>query len=75
MTQPFNAVPHGVATPPTIIKLFWLLLYKCIFATVMNLNVNNCFLVVTPWKGLLTSSWDHDPQVENLWSRSFVGLP
>ena len=40
----FNIVPHAVVTPNQ--KIFLLLLYNYKFATVMNCNINICFLMV-----------------------------
>lgn len=42
MLQPFNTIPHVVATPT--INLFWLLVYNCNFPTVVN-----CNFCVFPW--------------------------
>jgi hypothetical protein len=65
MLQPFKIDPPVVVTPPTI-KLFSLQLHICKCPTVINYNVNNCFLMVLgdpcekvePQRG-------HIPQVEN----------
>ena len=53
LTRPFRAAPHTVVTPTT--KVFMVLPHSCIFATIMNFNVNICFPVVLgdPCEGVI----------------------
>jgi hypothetical protein len=59
-------------------QVMLLLLCNCNFAIVMHCNVNIWSadgLRWPLWKGHLTPSWGHDPQVENQWFRSLTPTP
>jgi hypothetical protein len=64
--RPFSTVPHVVVT--STIKFFLFLLHNCNFSSVMNHNVNLCFLMVLG--NPCESSFDspqrgHYPQAED----------
>ena len=71
--QPFNTVPH---VDPNHKTIFSLLFHNHNFATMMNCNVNICFLMFLkdPYEMVVQDQRGHNTQVENNWFKNFEQL-